>query len=132
MISSAPATNSRNSLATSAKRGLPASISAEMPCTSCAPGIDLPVRLQVVMQGAVSAPAIDKLDTPKFDDAVAFLDLQPGRFGVQHDLSHVPASLPATFCLLGGLPHDPAQDVRPGRGWPAHPPARSPGDRHAP
>ena len=51
-------------------------------------GIDLPLRVQILVEGAPGRPAVHQLDAADLDDPVPLLGLQACRFSIQYDLSH--------------------------------------------
>jgi hypothetical protein len=55
--------------------------------------VDLPVRLKVLVIAVSSEPAIDQLHAADLDDPVPLGRVEPGRFGVQHDLAHTGSSV---------------------------------------
>ena len=46
------------------------------------------LRVDVWMKMVFRDPAVDDFHTTDFDDPVAIVGVQTGRFGIQHDLSH--------------------------------------------
>lgn len=52
------------------------------------PLIDLPIRLEILMEVVAGEPAIHQLDATDLDDPVSFRGLEAGRLSVKHDLSH--------------------------------------------
>jgi hypothetical protein len=50
-------------------------------------GIDLALRVQVLVEMHAGGAAVDQLDGPDLDDAMAFTGLKAGGLGVENDLS---------------------------------------------
>ena len=51
-------------------------------------GVDLPLRLKILMEVVAGEAPIYQLHTADFDDPVPLLRLQTGGFGIQYDLTH--------------------------------------------
>ena len=71
-----------------AKTGLSARNAALRPCTSHASARHLALRVDVAVEGAAGRHVVDELDRADLDDPVAGVRIEPGRLGVEHDLTH--------------------------------------------
>ena len=76
--------------ATAAKTGLSARKAVVRPCTSTASAGTSRCGVDVAVEAPAGRHVVDELDGPELDDAVAAVRVEPGRLGIEHDLTHAP------------------------------------------
>ena len=88
MIHSAPRAKSRNSAATSRKRGLALQVVPRHAVHFGRAEVDLALGVEVAVHVAAGRPPVDELERRELDDAVALLRVEAGGLGVEDDLAH--------------------------------------------
>ena len=78
-------------------------------------GLDRAFGVQVTVELPAGEFAIDEFQAPDLDDAMAFLGLQPGGFGVEYDLSHSGGPQARSAAAVASL------SARSFSGWPEWP-----------
>ena len=91
MTSSAPPMNSSNSVRNLDEARLVLEHLAGNAVHLLGRAVDFALRVHVAVKGAVGPPTIHQLHASDLDDAMALLDFEAGRFGVEDDLSHASA-----------------------------------------